>query len=539
MYRYLLFDLDGTLTDPKVGICTCVQYALGKMGIVEEDLDKLEVFIGPPLLDSFKEYYGLSDEKCSEAIAFYRERFADVGKFENEVYPGIPELLRDLKKKGRTLAIASSKPTIFVEQILEHFEIKQYFDVIVGSEEDGRRSKKIEVIEEALRQLFTDTEPEYDEVVMIGDRKFDIEASLEAGVRNIGVSYGYGSREELETAGADKIVNTVAGLRAALLPMVGEDSRAYQMRTQNVAQGQSSDNASGPKDYKEMAKESNRKSFVNMWGMIGPVATYKIGAYAGMFMLWTFTILVLGPELVEPMTNPLVATYTALGAVLLCAFLVKSFIRLEKKEKEKEQPKLLFRLEPLAYGISIALMAMGLNGLAQISASQAALNASNIAAEAQDVADAAMQMGPSLAEMKASLPLIVILLLYGIAMPCVEQFIYTGFSYRRANRFMQPAFSYVVIIFLFAFTKNYTIAGIGGFAVYAATLYAFTRYPKIWYAMLVHSIASVLVQLQDYCEPFNKIFEIRALNSILSALGLTGVCILVFMANKANKKETA
>ena len=127
MYRYILFDLDGTISDPKVGICTSFQYALSKMGIDEPDIDKLEPVIGPPLRDSFKDLYGMSDEDAEKATAFYRERFSDVGKFENEIYPGIPELLRDLKKKGRTVAIASSKPTVFVEDILKHFEIREYF----------------------------------------------------------------------------------------------------------------------------------------------------------------------------------------------------------------------------------------------------------------------------------------------------------------------------------------------------------------------------------------------------------------------------
>lgn len=533
MYRYILFDLDGTLTDPKVGICTCVQYALGKMGIVEEDLDKLEPFIGPPLDESFREFYGLNDEDIKKAIGFYRERYADVGKFENEVYPGIPELLRDLKRKGRTLAIASSKPTDFVDQILEHFEIKEYFDVIVGSNMDGTRSRKIEVIEEAIRQLFFEGDPEFDDIVMIGDRKFDIESSLEAGIRNVGVSYGYGSREELEAAGADKIVNTVAGLRATLLPMVGEDTRAYQMRTESkdaaqTAAGQSGENSEGPRDYREMVKNNNKKQFANIWGMIGPVATYKVGAFSAFVMLSLFSQFILPEEFVIANVYQLTAIFRALGAVLLCAFLVKAFIHIEKKEKEKPAPELLFKAEPLIWALSTIFLAAGLNGTA--------LNAP-VQEVSAEMAEAMQQAGPSMAEMKASLPLWLVLLLYGIVMPIVEEFIYTGFSYRRARRFMQPMFAYVVMIVLFSFTKNYTIEGIAGFIVYAVVLYAFSRYPKMWFAMLVHAVASLVVHLQDFCQPFGKLFAARGLNSVLSALGLLGVCMMIYMSGRKNRLE--
>ena len=124
MKKYLLFDLDGTLTDPKIGITTCVQYALHSFGIEEPDLDKLEPFIGPPLRDSFMEFYGFTAEQAEEAVAKYRERFQNTGIFENEVYAGIPEMLKNLQSKGYFLALASSKPQIYVERILEHFDLE-------------------------------------------------------------------------------------------------------------------------------------------------------------------------------------------------------------------------------------------------------------------------------------------------------------------------------------------------------------------------------------------------------------------------------
>lgn len=218
MYRYILFDLDGTLTDPKLGITSCVQYALHKLGIEEPDRDKLEPFIGPPLLDSFREFYGFDDEKGQQGIAYYRERFATIGIFENEIYPGIAQMLAELQQAGRHLAVASSKPTVYVEKILEHFGIRQYFEVVVGSELDGRRSRKEDVVEEALRQLLHDNlEQCRQDIVMVGDRKYDIEGARIHQVRSIGVEFGYAADGELEAAGADVVVETVEELSDLLL----------------------------------------------------------------------------------------------------------------------------------------------------------------------------------------------------------------------------------------------------------------------------------------------------------------------------------
>ena len=149
MYRYILFDLDGTLTDPKEGITKCVQYALRYFGI-EADIEDLVDFIGPPLLESFQKYYHLDDEQGHMALKKYRERFSNIGIFENGVYPGIAELLSTLKAQGRGIALATSKPGVYAKRILERYELLPYFDVVVGSELDGRRTDKGEVITEAL-----------------------------------------------------------------------------------------------------------------------------------------------------------------------------------------------------------------------------------------------------------------------------------------------------------------------------------------------------------------------------------------------------
>ncbi len=202
MADYVLFDLDGTLTDPKEGITRCVQYALAKFGIAA-DCDELIPFIGPPLQASFREFYGMSEEESTRAVAFYRERFSDIGLFENKVYPSIPDVLSELRRRGKTLAVATSKPTVYSVRICEKFGLSQYFDHIIGSELDGRRVEKADVIEEALRVLGCSAA----QAVMIGDRKFDILGAHQCGLKAVGVRYGYAADNELEDAGADAIVS--------------------------------------------------------------------------------------------------------------------------------------------------------------------------------------------------------------------------------------------------------------------------------------------------------------------------------------------
>ena len=210
MSQVILFDLDGTLTESGEGIINCVQYALEKLGKKEEHPENLQCFIGPPLKEQFMKYAGLSEEEGEKAVVYYRERYTTTGIFENRLYPKIPELLELLKINNKILAVASSKPEVYVKQILEHFQIADYFTAIVGSELDGRRTEKAEVIEEALRRMHL--EEERDKVLMVGDRSHDVQGAISCGLQCIGVAYGYGSREELEKAGAVYIADSVEDL---------------------------------------------------------------------------------------------------------------------------------------------------------------------------------------------------------------------------------------------------------------------------------------------------------------------------------------
>ena len=207
MYRYLLFDLDGTLTDPEEGITKSVQYALRHFGI-DVPAERLKCFIGPPLLEQFMEYAHFTRAQAEEALRQYRVRFSDVGIFENRVLDGVPAMLSALKEDGRVLAVASSKPTVYVERILEKFGLRDFFTVVVGSELDGRRTKKKDVIEEVLVQLSYAGNRR--DVLMIGDREHDILGAKACGLDAMGVRFGFAADGELEAAGADTIADTPA-----------------------------------------------------------------------------------------------------------------------------------------------------------------------------------------------------------------------------------------------------------------------------------------------------------------------------------------
>ena len=208
-YSVVLFDLDGTLSDPKIGITKSVQHALQKAGVMVNDLDELEPFIGPPLQVSFQEIYGFNDTQITRAIRDYRERFTERGMFENKLYEDIPALLAQLKQQGYILTIATSKPTVFAEQIIKYFQLESYFDLVVGSHLDGSRSAKGEIIAEVLQQL--DSYPK-DQFIMIGDRKYDLIGARENQIDAIGVTYGFGLLEELKNEEPTYIVDHVNDL---------------------------------------------------------------------------------------------------------------------------------------------------------------------------------------------------------------------------------------------------------------------------------------------------------------------------------------
>ncbi len=209
----ICFDLDGTLTDPKEGIVGSIRYALEKLGHpVSSDDDDLTWCIGPPLLNSFEKLVGNAEE-AERALAAYRERFGAIGLYENKVYPGIQGVLETLTSDGHRLFVATSKPTVYAEPILKHFELAHYFERIFGSELDGTRADKTDL----LAWVLSEADLAASDTVMIGDRLHDVAGALNNGIDVVGVLYGYGSKDELLTAGAKRLCEDPADL----LAMVG------------------------------------------------------------------------------------------------------------------------------------------------------------------------------------------------------------------------------------------------------------------------------------------------------------------------------
>lgn len=213
MKQYLFFDLDGTVTDSKTGIIRSVQYALKFFDIVRAD-DALLYFIGPPLKDSFGKLFDGDTVKAELAVKKYREYYSETGIFENELYEGVADLLADLRRKGRTISLATSKPEPFALRILDHFGIAGLFDHVAGAELTGPRNSKTAVLRHACGLCGV---ADMAQCLMVGDRKYDILGAHAVGMDCTGVLYGYGSRSELEEAGADSLCADVASLRQHLL----------------------------------------------------------------------------------------------------------------------------------------------------------------------------------------------------------------------------------------------------------------------------------------------------------------------------------
>ena len=212
MYSYVLFDLDGTISDSSEGITKGIKIALESMGIHEE-VENLHKFIGPPLKYSFTTFYGFNEEQCVKAVKKYREYYSQTGLFENRAYDGVDELLKKIKESGRKIAVATSKPEKFSIQILEKFGLLSYFDVVSGATMDGVRGDKSEVIEEALKRFGN---PDKKDVVLVGDTRFDAEGAKQVGIECIGVLYGFGTRESLEQAGVNMIAERIEDIYSFL-----------------------------------------------------------------------------------------------------------------------------------------------------------------------------------------------------------------------------------------------------------------------------------------------------------------------------------
>ena len=458
MFSCILFDLDGTISDPKQGICGCVQYALRSFGIEEPELDRLEPFIGPPLAESFMKYYNFTAEQAQEAVEKYRERFSVTGKYENVLYPGMGALLHDLKASGATLAIASSKPTVYVEDILVHFGIREYFDIVVGSELDGRRVHKEEVVAEVLSQLAARGESDPDKMVMIGDRSFDVEGAKAIGAHCIAVSYGYAQPGELENAGAEIIVRDVEGLRSVLL------GGAAKTKTKS---GQ-------------------------FWSAVGTSALamfayYVISLLISSAILTAISVVyAIGLQELEGSSYNfwlnVASALSTFGAFIICYGIWHKKIRFHST---KEIDKL--SIVPMV--ILAAAIAIGMNGVLTLTE--------------------LYRFSPTfqrVSEMQFDTPVWLGIISYGILAPLGEEIVFRGVVYGQLRKVLKVPYAVVLSGLAFGLFHGNLVQ-----AVYATVIGCLLALVYEWYGtiaapMLFHSVANLFVYVMLELLPFGSVF---------------------------------
>ena len=462
MKKYLLFDLDGTLTDPKVGICTCVQYALASFGIQEPDLDKLEPFIGPPLKESFMEFYQMDSETADAAVEKYRERFRDTGIFENKLYDGIPEMLKTLCGKGLFLAVASSKPTVFVERILEHFNIARYFKVVVGSELDGTRVNKDEVVEEALKRLFEDKPVQKDQVYMIGDRKFDVEGARALGVASVAVTYGYGKMEELKAARADYIVRSVEELQKFLLRGTEEQQKTT--------------------------------GFQKVWMLAYPFLMFMLVRLVTLSLLQYLLVYLANASggnipflFAHDQEGQLIATGNATALMAAAGYIagaafIWSIARKTIRRMTEDRKLLHIKGEPVqSYVLTAAATVgavIGLNMLMEL------LGLTARAADYQAVAKS-----------QYAAHFLLGLVVYGVVTPIAEEILFRGILYPCLGKMMKPMPALLMAALFFGMYHGNSIQGIYGFAMGMLILYALEYFGDFRAAVAVHMGANLLAYI--------------------------------------------
>ena len=485
MFSCILFDLDGTISDPKQGICGCVQYALRSFGIEEPELDRLEPFIGPPLAESFMKYYNFTAEQAQEAVEKYRERFSVTGKYENVLYPGMGALLHDLKASGATLAIASSKPTVYVEDILVHFGIREYFDIVVGSELDGRRVHKEEVVAEVLSQLAARGESDPDKMVMIGDRSFDVEGAKAIGAHCIAVSYGYAQPGELENAGAEIIVRDVEGLRSVLLGGTQAGSSAQAGNSTATGSNTLSER------YRGSAAKTKTKSG-QFWSAVGTSALamfayYVISLLISSAILTAISVVyAIGLQELEGSSYNfwlnVASALSTFGAFIICYGIWHKKIRFHST---KEIDKL--SIVPMV--ILAAAIAIGMNGVLTLTE--------------------LYRFSPTfqrVSEMQFDTPVWLGIISYGILAPLGEEIVFRGVVYGQLRKVLKVPYAVVLSGLAFGLFHGNLVQ-----AVYATVIGCLLALVYEWYGtiaapMLFHSVANLFVYVMLELLPFGSVF---------------------------------
>ena len=471
MFQYVLFDLDGTLTDPREGITKSVQFALAQQGISAPDLKKLEPLIGPPLKDSFMEFYGMTEEQAAQGVADYRKRFAPIGKFENEVYPGIPEMLGSLKRAGIRLAVASSKPETFVWDILKYFKLDGYFDVVTGSELDGTRSRKEEVVEEALHRLELDGQPvSRENCAMVGDRRFDIEGGRQFQLTTVGVTYGYAAKGELEAAGADYIVKNPVQLTKLLLGERGAPAK------RQCAAGERG--ASGAKQGIE--GESRESAFLRTWNVLSPLIVYYVG-FNLCYMLIAAGIQVSAGQGSASQTWLYDNSVLVFSLCRMCSMIAGMAAVFPMFRKETVDWKGSVRLPVLTVGILAVAMALGTNILFSL------LHITELSKSFADVAGQQFMV-----------PIWQGLLLFGVVSPLAEEIVFRGVIYNRLKKYFPVWIAILTSAVLFGGYHGNLVQGIYGFLLGTVIAWLYEVTGKFRIPVMFHAFANISVFLMTY-----------------------------------------
>lgn len=508
MSQVILFDLDGTLTESGEGIIKSVEYALEKLGITENDPENLKRYVGPPLKESFMKFSGLNEEQAEQGIGYYRERYTKVGMFENRLYPQIPELLEVLKINDKILGVASSKPEIFVNQILEHFGIAQYFQVIVGSELDGRRSKKEEVIEEALLRLHMQTER--DKVLMVGDKEQDVNGARSCGLQCIGVAYGYGTREELSQAGAVYIADTVEDLGILASPndeettehvesvrknsknrweRKGVSRRKKEEKQNRTKADEKAEHQWGEDAIKESDSGSNRPihPVMQIWRVIYPILIHlgismAVSIAFSMFFIWKVisgTDISNSYDVVEKINS------STLYQLILTSVLsgVITFF-LYRKDQQRRKAGFLgqgedFVWSPPVIWFSVIILAI---------AGSQMLNDLILVFRLNEIFPYYSQMTD---DTMTGQPVWLLFLTVGLLAPAAEELIFRGLVFRRMKDFMNPWAAIILSALLFGIYHGNMIQFLYASLMGILLAVIYHRTGTLWTSILAHVVANL------------------------------------------------
>lgn len=504
MWNTVLFDLDGTLTDSGEGITKCVQYALNKeFGIVVNNLHELDSFVGPPLKEQFMKFASLTEEEGIRAVNAYRERYRTVGMYENRLYPGIPELLRQLSAEHFTLAVSSSKPTDFCREILRYFGIDSFFTAVVGSEMDGRRVEKKDVLAETLRQL--GMENMKDRAVLVGDRNYDVLGAKEAGIASIGVTYGYGSRTELEDSVPDCIVDNTTELRNVL---IGQ-ARSGKERP-----------SSAPVSEIRTSPAADGNILFKIWRVIYPVglplcATFLVTMLLGALIL-TLQTLTGGSgsvsdymQSIEKWTIPMAGAADAVCIVAMLPF----FIGDERKRRVSgRRDRLLIRNRfNVLFVAEISLLVISVSNILDTCISTLQINDPAYSAVAEALYN--------------SSGVAVQILVIGIIGPVSEEIIFRGLVYRRLRDYTGVLPAAVLSGLIFGIYHGNLTQGIFAFCVGILLALLYEHFGTLWASIAAHmanNLFSVLISAYGGSLLNSPVFSYTLLfSSILLAAGLS------------------